>query len=114
MTSSKADGSDPTTGWGLPELSLLADLGFGPASQLMTEPKLFVDGRFLASLQVEFDEELGSDGSRLVLFQIGLMHGLRDALRIGDLASSRSGTSDVVSGSPLAMRFGTLERNTPP
>jgi hypothetical protein len=109
MRSSKAEQRDVAEEWGLSELSLLADLGFGPASQLMTEPKLFVDPRFLAALQVEFDDELGSEGARTVLFQIGLMHGLRDALKVSDLEQADPGPLGLVSSSPLAMRFGVIE-----
>ena len=50
----------------------------------MNDPKLFVDGRFLASLLVELQDELGTPDSNLALFQIGLLHGLRDAARICD------------------------------
>ncbi|MCA9509750.1 MAG: V4R domain-containing protein [Myxococcota bacterium] len=47
----------------------------------MTEPKLFLDGRLLAALLVELEDELGYDRAARTLFQIGLMHGLRDADR---------------------------------
>jgi len=56
-------------------------LGFGPEATLMTEPKLFLDGRLLAALVVELEDELGYEGAARTLFQIGLMHGLRDADR---------------------------------
>ncbi|MCP4906368.1 MAG: hypothetical protein GY910_15430 [bacterium] len=61
---------------------MLTTLGFGPDTVLMNDPKLFVDGRFLASLLVEFQAELGARGASLALFQIGLLHGLRDAARV--------------------------------
>ena len=63
-------------------LETLTGLGFGPDTVLMNDPKLFVDSRFLASLLVELQEELGSYDASLVLFQIGLLHGFRDAARI--------------------------------
>ncbi len=63
-------------------LAMLIRLGLGPETALMNDPKLFVDGRFLASLLVELDEELDGPQSRLALFQIGLLHGLRDAARM--------------------------------
>ncbi len=63
-------------------LDLLVGLGFGPDTVLMNDPKLFVDGRFLASLLVELQDELGAERSSLALFQIGLLHGLRDAARM--------------------------------
>jgi len=64
------------------DLGLLTALGFGPDTMLMNDPKLFVDARFLASLLVELEDEMGADGTRLALFQIGLMHGFRDAERV--------------------------------
>ena len=63
-------------------LELLVRLGFGPDTVLMNDPKLFVDGRLLASLLLEFDDELGQADAALALFQIGLLHGLRDAARL--------------------------------
>jgi hypothetical protein len=61
---------------------MLTRLGFGPDTVLMNDPKLFVDGRFLASLLVELNHELGERQAALALFQIGLLHGLRDAARL--------------------------------
>ncbi len=71
---SEGEASDP--------LAMLTTLGFGPETVLMNDPKLFVDGRFLASLLVELDDELGPRDAGLALFQIGLLHGLRDAARV--------------------------------
>jgi hypothetical protein len=61
---------------------MLTHLGFGPETALMNDPKLFVDGRFLGSLMHELDEEIGARPAALTLFQIGLLHGLRDAARL--------------------------------
>lgn len=61
---------------------LLRRLGFGPESFLMNDPKLFVDRAFLSSLLAELEAELGPEGARDVLFQIGVGHGLRDAERM--------------------------------
>ena len=69
-------------GWGLEELQVLAALGFGPDSALMSEPKLFVDCAFLAALQDELHCELGAEEAERAFFHIGLIHGLRDAARI--------------------------------
>jgi len=60
---------------------MLTAIGFGPDTVLMNDPKLFVDGRFLASLLVELEDELGPREAGLALHQIGLLHGLRDAAR---------------------------------
>jgi len=64
------------------QIQMLTSLGFGTDTVLMNDPKLFVDGRFLASLLVELDSELGQQKALLALFQIGLFHGLRDAARV--------------------------------
>ena len=64
------------------EIEVLAALGFGPNTLLMSEPKLFVDARFLASLLGELVEKLGPSEAQRTIFQIGLLYGLRDAHRI--------------------------------
>jgi hypothetical protein len=63
-------------------LEMLTALGFGPDTPLMNDPKLFVDARFFASLISELDDELGKEHASIALFQIGLLHGLRDAARL--------------------------------
>lgn len=88
-----------------PQLEMLTALGFGPDTVLMNDPKLFVDGRFLASLLVELHDELPERDASLALFQIGLLHGLRDAARIcidheeaptGHGSGERADTTSVV------------------
>jgi anti-anti-sigma regulatory factor len=108
MNSLKADGSGESnpSDWGLEELQVLASLGFGPDSALMTEPKIFVDAAFLAALQQELSSELGSDEAELTLFHIGMIHGLRDAARIGGADPEQDGHFEVIEYPPLAMRFG--------
>lgn len=59
--------------------ALLAELGFGPDTALMNDPKIFLDRAFLAALLAEFQAELGLDLAAATLFRIGLAHGLRDA-----------------------------------
>jgi hypothetical protein len=88
-------------------LALLTELGFGPDTALMNDPKLFVDSRFLASLLVELDDELDEEKAALALFQIGLLHGLRDAARIsgGQDPGSLSASSRVAETTPLVMRW---------
>ncbi|MCB9726179.1 MAG: hypothetical protein H6748_19175 [Spirochaetaceae bacterium] len=83
-------------------LEMLTALGFGPDTLLMNDPKLFVDGRFLASLLVELEDELGERDAALALFQIGLLHGLRDAARMcGDreeaIGDGRLGAPDTTA-----------------
>ncbi|MBW2274874.1 MAG: hypothetical protein JRG96_16530 [Deltaproteobacteria bacterium] len=76
------------------ELERLSALGFGSDSALMREPKLLVDGRFLGALLAELEDELGATETRKVLFQIGLLHGLRDAFH---LSTKLPGTDDGLS-----------------
>jgi len=59
--------------------ALLSQLGFGPDTALMNDPKLFVDRAFLGALLAEFQTELGVELAGAALFRIGLAHGLRDA-----------------------------------
>lgn len=47
----------------------------------MRDPRLFVDHNFLASLLLEFESDLDRDQIPFVLFQIGLLHGFREAAR---------------------------------
>ncbi|MBW2230995.1 MAG: hypothetical protein JRG92_05870 [Deltaproteobacteria bacterium] len=85
---------------------VLAALGFGPDSVLMNEPKLFVDGRFLSSLLKELEGELGPDGAREALFQIGASHGMRDAQRMLTghwIAESDRGVPHLYSSTTLVM-----------
>ena len=88
-------------------LAMLTGLGFGPDTVLMNDPKLFVDSRFLASLLVELDDELNEQDAALALFQIGLLHGLRDAARISHGHADESLTSPVegTETTPLVMRW---------
>lgn len=92
-------------------LERLKALGFGPDTVLMNDPKLFVDGRFLASLLVELEEELGPDEAALALFEIGLLHGLRDAARLcgrHDAASPRSASPPRPEPTSLVMDWRSL------
>ena len=86
---------------------MLTELGFGPDTVLMNDPKLFMDGRFLASLLVELDDELSERDGALALFQIGLLHGFRDAARISRIHDdeSRSTPSEAIQTTPLLMHW---------
>jgi anti-anti-sigma regulatory factor len=105
MRSSEAEESC-RQGWGLEELQLLAALGFGPDSALMSDPKLFVDGPFLSALQSELVCELGEEEAARTFFHIGLIHGLRDAARIGNAEPGVDGVVGILEAPPLAMRLG--------
>ncbi len=86
---------------------MLNRLGFGPDTVLMNDPKLFVDGRFLASLLVELEEELDERESGLALFQIGLLHGFRDAARLCRTGEDEraSNAPDAAQTTPLVMHW---------
>jgi hypothetical protein len=92
---------------------VLHALGFGPDSLLMNDPKLFLDGRFLASVLPEFETELGADGARMALFQIGLAHGHRDALRWVEETFEADEPASVpangIGATALVMRFSVPE-----
>jgi hypothetical protein len=82
----------------------------------MNDPKLFVDRLFLAALLLQFEQELGGAGAADALFQIGLLHGLRDADRVlrGEFLPARPGQDTFVASSaaastPLAMRLGARQ-----
>ncbi|MFP6638760.1 MAG: hypothetical protein VCC04_00845 [Myxococcota bacterium] len=57
----------------------LEELGLGPDSILMNEPKIFRERTFLSLLLAELEDKLGPEQSRRALFQIGTRHGMRDA-----------------------------------
>lgn len=63
------------------DVRTLAELGLGPNADLMTEPRLFLDGRLLSALIVELEDELGFPLAARTLFLVGLIHGLRHAHR---------------------------------
>lgn len=91
-------------------LACLEDLGFGPDSILMSDPKLFLDSAFLAIVTAEFDQELGENCSRQALREIGRHHGICDATRT--LAAESLGELDRNSARPrsgpnLVIQFGT-------
>jgi len=104
-----------------PDLRALTALGFGPEATLMNEPRLLVDRRFLAALLWQLDEELGAEEARAALFQIGLLHGLRDAWRAlrGEFLPAPRGAAFVPAAAPagampLAIRLGLRLPDSPP
>lgn len=88
-------------------LAMLTGLGFGPDTVLMNDPKLFVDSHFLASLLAELDDDLNEQDAALALFQIGLLHGLRDAARMSHDHADGSLTRSVEGAetTPLVMHW---------
>jgi hypothetical protein len=85
-------------------MDILSALGFGPETLLLSEPKMFMNGRFLASLLVELEDELEALGAQRALFQIGLLFGLRDALRITAMEHADPANS-VAESTLLAIQF---------
>lgn len=83
------------------EPDTLSALGLGPDAPLMNDPKLFVDARFLGSLMVEIDAELGPVTAAQALFQIGAAHGVREARRA--IAGSGSDARGGAAGSSPCM-----------
>ena len=59
----------------------LDEIGLGPESALMKEPKLFLERSFLSLLMIELADQFGTESSQRALFQIGAWHGMRDARR---------------------------------
>ncbi len=97
------------------QLERLTALGFGPDTVLMNDPKLFLDGRFLASLLVELQDELGAREASLALFQIGLIHGLRDAARVcrEDPFEQRASAREGAETTALVMKWTAGARANP-
>ena len=60
----------------------LADQGLELEGTLDQEPRLLFDRCFLGALHAELPEQLGADEGVAALFQMGFLHGLRDALQV--------------------------------
>jgi hypothetical protein len=67
----KADDKAPTA----------AELGLDPGLVLLKDTGALLDSRFVAALQTEIEEQLGSQAAVSVLLQIGFANGMRDAYR---------------------------------
>ena len=81
-----------------------ADLGFDPNAILLERPGLLLEPAFLNALREELEKDLGHDVAPLALFQIGLLHGLRDAMQWVAEAFS-TGTSQDAESPALTMRL---------
>jgi hypothetical protein len=99
------------------DLGLLDELGFGSDAVLMNDPKLFLDVRFLAALIKQFEGELGTEVAGRALFQIGLMHGLREAQQAVEAdpleADGYAESGPPCRGTPLVIRLGSLQSQEP-
>jgi hypothetical protein len=59
-----------------------ARLGLDLAGMLAREPRVLLNADFLGSLHAELEEQLGREGARAMLLQLGFVHGLCDALAV--------------------------------
>jgi hypothetical protein len=96
-----------------PAASLFAALGIGPEAELLHEPRLLLNSQFLGALLAEIEDELGCDGARLTFFQLGFVHGLRDAQRIMNTSFQASdfGAGPNAEAPPLAIQLGGHRRD---
>jgi hypothetical protein len=88
---------------------------FDTSDDLAHEPRLLVDGRLLGALHAEVRaRQSGAEGNR-TLFQLGFLHGLRDALRgaaqLGD--RFRPGPAPSPAAPLLEITLGPRPRGTP-
>ena len=60
----------------------LARLGLDLGGMLSREPRVLLNTDFLGSLHLELAEQLGREGARALLLQLGFVHGLCDALAV--------------------------------
>jgi hypothetical protein len=91
-----------------PPAGALADLDFDPDASLLREPGVLLDPNFLGALHAEFEQDLGPDGARIALLQIGFLQGLRDALRVtADAFSTDPGRAGSQLTPPLVLRYRT-------
>jgi hypothetical protein len=57
-------------------------LGLDLAGMLAREPRVLLNADFLGPLHAELEEQLGREGARAMLLQLGFVHGLCDALAV--------------------------------
>lgn len=97
-----------------PADSLFAALGIGPEAELLHEPRLLLCGQFLGALLAELEDELGVEAARRTFFQLGFLHGLRDAERILNAGFHANGFASSVPSAeapPLAIALGGRTRD---
>jgi anti-anti-sigma regulatory factor len=82
----------------------LAALGLDLESTLNEEPHFLLDVCFLGALHSELVEHLGRDEAHATLFQLGLLHGLRDAALVLR-AGFGSSPLELPAGSPATPRL---------
>ena len=78
-------------------------LAFDPDWELAHELRMLLDARFLGALHADLREQLGADAAAGTLFQLGFLHGLRDAARaLRDEPCANAGDR---AGAPAAPRL---------
>jgi predicted hydrocarbon binding protein/anti-anti-sigma regulatory factor len=82
-------------------------LGFDPNAVLLREPGWMLEPSFLGALHAEIERDLGAEAAPTALVQIGLLHGLRDALHIAGqaFARGRRAPDDALLPPALALDF---------
>lgn len=82
---------------------------------LAHEPRLLSDARLLGALHAELRARLGPDEGLRSLFQLGLLHGLRDARRAGACQGDRLRPGDrcIALAPVLPIALGARPRGTP-
>lgn len=78
-------------------------LAFDPDWELAHELRMLLDARFLGALHADLREQLGPDPAASTLFQLGFLHGLRDAARA--LREESPGHAGDRAGVPSAPRL---------
>jgi anti-anti-sigma regulatory factor len=83
------------------------NLGFDPDAVLLQEPGWMLEPAFVGALHVEIEQDLGAEAAPFALVQIGLLHGIRDALRIVGEAFTRGRyqPEDALLAPALALHF---------
>ncbi len=83
---------------------LVEQLGFDPAAVLLRDPGLLSEPRFLSAFHEEIAASFGAEAP-VVLYQVGLLHGLQAALRQAQRAERRGSEVGAPGRPPLALRF---------
>lgn len=88
------------------DLAALSAVGLGPDAPLWNDARLLVDGRLLAAVHGRLVDALGEEEAYWRLYQVGVVHGLRDAARVAAATAQtppRPVEAGAVASLPLAM-----------
>ena len=79
---------------------------FDPGAVLLREPGILLDPHFLGSLHAELEEQEGADDAEITLFQMGFLHGLKDAMQaVNNAFGSDEWDTRSLAGPLLAFRL---------